>query len=70
MVFVFLFLSVPDVWKNVMTNMSDFKEVIPAFYDTEGGGDFLVNTYGINFGYRHDGTKNGDVQLPPWAAGT
>ncbi|PNF22132.1 hypothetical protein B7P43_G06803 [Cryptotermes secundus] len=64
-----MFNSVPDVWKNVMTNMSDFKEVIPAFYDTEGVGDFLVNTYGINFGYRHDGTKNGDVQLPPWATG-
>jgi Beige/BEACH domain. len=52
-----------------MTNMSDFKELIPAFYDTEGGGDFLINTYGINFGYRHDGTKVGDVHLPPWATG-
>jgi factor associated with neutral sphingomyelinase activation len=64
-----MFNSMPDVWKNVMTNMSDFKELIPAFYDTEGGGDFLVNTYGINFGYRHDGTKIGDVHLPPWATG-
>jgi factor associated with neutral sphingomyelinase activation len=53
-----------------MTNMSDFKEVIPAFYDTEGGGDFLVNAYGINFGYRHDGTKVRDVQLPHWSTGT
>ena len=52
-----------------MTNMSDFKEVIPAFYDTHGGSDFLVNNYGINFGYRHDGMKVGDVQLPPWASG-
>lgn len=67
---MFLFRSVPDVWKNVMTNMSDFKEVIPAFYDTEGGGDFLVNAYGINFGYRHDGTKVRDVQLPHWSTGT
>ncbi|KAJ9595217.1 hypothetical protein L9F63_013478, partial [Diploptera punctata] len=64
-----MFNSVPDVWKNVMTNMSDFKEVIPAFYDTQGGGDFLVNNYGINFGYRHDGMKVGDVQLPSWATG-
>ncbi|XP_069705161.1 protein FAN-like [Periplaneta americana] len=64
-----MFNSVPDVWKNVLTNMSDFKEVIPAFYDVQKGGDFLVNTFGINFGYRHDGTKIGDVQLPPWANG-
>ncbi|XP_049854679.1 protein FAN-like [Schistocerca gregaria] len=64
-----MFNSVPDVWKNVMTNMSDFKELIPAFYDTEQGGDFLVNGFGINFGYRHDGQKVGDVHLPPWANG-
>lgn len=49
--------------------MSDFKELIPEFYDTNNGGDFLVNSYGIDFGYRHDGTKIGDVQLPPWAEG-
>ncbi|KAL2737770.1 protein FAN-like isoform X3 [Vespula squamosa] len=59
--------SVADVWKNVLVNMSDFKELIPEFYDTNNGGDFLVNSYGIDFGYRHDGTKIGDVQLPPWA---
>ncbi|XP_063224918.1 protein FAN-like isoform X2 [Bacillus rossius redtenbacheri] len=64
-----MFNSIPDVWKNVMTNMSDFKELIPAFYDTEQAGDFLVNGHGVNFGYRHDGTKIGDVQLPRWADG-
>ncbi|CAL7951198.1 unnamed protein product [Xylocopa violacea] len=62
-----MFNSVADVWKNVLVNMSDFKELIPEFYDTNNGGDFLVNSYGIDFGYRHDGTKIGDVQLPPWA---
>lgn len=61
--------SVADVWKNVLVNMSDFKELIPEFYDTNNGGDFLINSYGIDFGYRHDGTKIGDVQLPPWANG-
>ena len=52
-----------------MVNMSDFKELIPEFYDTSNGGDFLVNNYGIDFGFRHDGTKIGDVHLPPWAKG-
>ncbi|XP_012243808.1 protein FAN [Bombus impatiens] len=64
-----MFNSVADVWKNVLVNMSDFKELIPEFYDTNNGGDFLINSYGIDFGYRHDGTKIGDVQLPPWANG-
>ncbi|XP_050589853.1 protein FAN-like isoform X1 [Bombus affinis] len=64
-----MFNSVADVWKNVLVNMSDFKELIPEFYDTNNGGDFLINSYGIDFGYRHDGTKIGDVQLPPWADG-
>ncbi|XP_014217202.1 protein FAN-like [Copidosoma floridanum] len=62
-----MFNSLSDVWKNVLNNMSDFKELIPEFYDTSNNGDFLVNSYGIDFGYRHDGTKINDVHLPPWA---
>nr|XP_033328034.1 protein FAN-like isoform X1 [Megalopta genalis] len=64
-----MFNSVADVWKNVLVNMSDFKELVPEFYDTNSAGDFLVNSYSIDFGYRHNGTKIGDVQLPPWAKG-
>ncbi|XP_076657256.1 protein FAN isoform X1 [Halictus rubicundus] len=64
-----MFNSVADVWKNVLVNMSDFKELVPEFYDTNNGGDFLVNSYCIDFGYRHNGTKVGDVQLPQWAKG-
>ncbi|XP_023316576.1 protein FAN-like [Trichogramma pretiosum] len=64
-----MFNSISDVWKNVLVNMSDFKELIPEFYDPENGGDFLINNYGIDFGFRHDGTKIADVQLPPWAKG-
>ncbi|XP_025263556.1 protein FAN isoform X2 [Camponotus floridanus] len=64
-----MFNSIADVWKNVLVNMSDFKELIPEFYDTSNTGDFLTNNYGIDFGYRHDGTKIGDVQIPPWAKG-
>lgn len=62
-----MFNSILDVYKNCLSNMSDFKELIPEFYDTEQDGKFLVNNMGINFGYRHDGTKIGDVILPPWA---
>ena len=57
------------MWRNVQTNMSDFKELVPEFYDTEAGGDFLENLKGIQFGYRHDGTKVNNVALPPWAEG-
>ncbi|KAK3925480.1 Protein FAN [Frankliniella fusca] len=63
-----MFNSVADVWRNVLGNSSDFKELVPEFYDVSGGGDFLSNRYGINFGYRHDGTKVNDVTLPPWAS--
>lgn len=62
-----MFNSIPDIWRNVLTNMSDFKELVPEFYNIEQKGDFLENIYGINFGYRYDGTKVGGVQLPPWA---
>lgn len=62
-----MFNSVPDVYKNCLGNMADFKELIPEFYDTEHGGKFLVNSMGINFGHRQDGTKIADVILPPWA---
>lgn len=55
------------MWKNVLANMSDFKELVPEFYDPNNKGDFLINSYGIDFGYRHDGVKVGDVHLPPWA---
>lgn len=61
--------SVADVWKNVLANMSDFKELVPEFYDPTNNGDFLVNNYAIDFGFRHDGTKVADVLLPPWAEG-
>lgn len=62
-----MFNSVADVWKNCLSNMSDFKELIPEFYDLEEAGKFLVNNMGINFGYRYDGTKIGNVILPSWA---
>lgn len=62
-----MFNSVQDVFKNCLNNMSDFKELVPEFYDVDQCGRFLVNNMGINFGYRYDGSKIGDVVLPAWA---
>lgn len=62
-----MFNSIADVYKNCQTNMSDFKELIPEFYDVKTEGNFLMNMLGINFGYRYNGLKVGDVELPPWA---
>ena len=62
-----MFNSIPQTWRNVTTNQSDFKELVPEFYDTDQGGDFLVNSLGIDFGVRHTGDTVGDVTLPPWA---
>ncbi|KAK9870435.1 hypothetical protein WA026_008004 [Henosepilachna vigintioctopunctata] len=62
-----MFNSLYDVYKNCLNNMSDFKELIPEFYDTAQEGKFLVNEMGINFGYRHNGLKVGDVEIPPWS---
>ncbi|KAL4712825.1 hypothetical protein ACJJTC_011895 [Scirpophaga incertulas] len=63
-----MFNSVKDVYNNCLRNMSDFKELLPEFYDTSGKGDFLVNKYEIDFGERFDGTKVNDVALPLWAS--
>lgn len=62
-----MFNSMKDVFNNCLKNMSDFKELVPEFYDVEAKGDFLVNKFEIDFGSRHDGTKVNDVALPPWA---
>ncbi|CAG9098190.1 unnamed protein product [Plutella xylostella] len=63
-----MFNSISDVYNNCLRNMSDFKELLPEFYDTDGGGDFLMNKYEIHFGERHDGSKVDNVALPPWAS--
>ncbi|KAG4071183.1 hypothetical protein HA402_001173 [Bradysia odoriphaga] len=62
-----MFNKMSDVYSNCLNNMSDFKELIPEFYDTSKKGDFLLNDLKINFGTRYDGTPVNHVQLPPWA---
>ncbi|XP_047487982.1 protein FAN-like [Penaeus chinensis] len=64
-----MFNSLPDTWYNVTTNPSDFKELIPDFYDLDASADFLTNSMQINFGVRQNGKPVGDVELPPWAKG-
>lgn len=63
-----MFNSIQDVFKNCCSNMSDFKELVPEFFDVNQAGKFLINNMGIHFGYRHDGSKVDNVQLPPWAS--
>ncbi len=41
-----------QTWRNVTTNQSDFKELVPEFYQS---GDFLTNSLGIDFGKRQAG---------------
>jgi hypothetical protein len=35
-IIAFLVFSIADAWRNCLTSMSDFKELIPEFYDSEG----------------------------------
>uniref|UniRef100_A0A182MZP2 WD repeat-containing protein 55 homolog n=1 Tax=Anopheles dirus TaxID=7168 RepID=A0A182MZP2_9DIPT len=62
-----MFNCVADAFHNCLHNMSDFKELIPEFYDTSQQGDFLQNALKIDFGTRFDGAPVGHVALPPWA---
>ncbi|XP_045592665.1 protein FAN-like isoform X4 [Procambarus clarkii] len=62
-----MFNSLAETWCNVTTNPSDFKELIPNFYNLDGSADFLTNSLRINFGVRQNGKPVADVELPPWA---
>ncbi|XP_055537096.1 protein FAN-like [Wyeomyia smithii] len=65
-----MFNKLEDVYINCLNNMADFKELVPEFYDTESGGDFLLNKMKINFGQRFDGTPVNHVHLPKWSEGS
>ena len=60
-----LFNSFQSTWRNCTTGYSDFKELIPEFYSSDGS--FLSNLQNLNLGTRQDNTRVIDVQLPPWA---
>jgi len=59
-----LFHSVEETWRNCMLSDSDLKELTPEWYYFP---DLFVNRNDLDLGERQDGTKLGDVQLPPWA---
>jgi len=60
-----LFNSIQSTWMNCCTGHSDYKELIPEFYESDG--TFLLNANHLKLGTRQDGSRVNDVQLPPWA---
>lgn len=42
-----MFNSVADAYKNCLNNMSDFKELIPEFYDTSQEGEYISRKFMI-----------------------
>jgi len=60
-----MFHDIATTWAGVTGTNSDFKELIPEFYDSDGG--FTLMPEGLNLGVRQNGKRLGDVELPPWA---
>ncbi|ESW97059.1 hypothetical protein KL918_000670 [Ogataea parapolymorpha] len=59
------FHSMVKTWYSASRDhTTDVRELIPEFYYLP---DFLLNSNNFEFGYLQDGTKVGDVRLPPWA---
>eukprot|EP01060_Flectonema_neradi_P029901 TRINITY_DN4243_c0_g1_i1.p1 TRINITY_DN4243_c0_g1~~TRINITY_DN4243_c0_g1_i1.p1 ORF type:complete len:946 (+),score=137.53 TRINITY_DN4243_c0_g1_i1:93-2930(+) len=60
-----LFNSIPQCWKNVTTLNNDVKELIPQFFQGDGG---FLTSKGLDLGTLDDGSRVPDsVELPPWA---
>ncbi|KAJ2078879.1 hypothetical protein GGI16_007856, partial [Coemansia sp. S142-1] len=59
------FHSVSDTWSSCLTGPGDVKELVPEFYYMP---EFMVNHNHLDLGKRQDGTRLGDVKLPPWAS--
>ncbi|KAG7741591.1 hypothetical protein KL923_000846 [Ogataea haglerorum] len=59
------FHSMVKTWYSASRDhTTDVRELIPEFYYLP---DFLLNSNNFEFGHLQDGTKVGDVRLPPWA---
>ncbi|KAG7813169.1 hypothetical protein KL921_000715 [Ogataea angusta] len=59
------FHSMVKTWYSASRDhTTDVRELIPEFYYLP---DFLINSNNFDFGHLQDGTKVGDVHLPPWA---
>ncbi|KAJ2864991.1 hypothetical protein GGH94_002533 [Coemansia aciculifera] len=59
------FHSVNDTWSSCLTGPGDVKELVPEFYYMP---EFMSNHNRLDLGKRQDGTRLGDVKLPPWAS--
>ncbi|KAJ2490685.1 hypothetical protein IWW37_002972 [Coemansia sp. RSA 2050] len=59
------FHSVSDTWSSCLTGPGDVKELVPEFYYLP---EFMSNHNRLDLGKRQDGTRLGDVKLPPWAS--
>ncbi|KAH0517610.1 Protein FAN [Microtus ochrogaster] len=61
-----MFNSIAETWKNCLDGATDFKELIPEFYDEDIS--FLVNSLKLDLGKRQGGQMVDDVELPAWAS--
>ncbi|XP_076854600.1 LOW QUALITY PROTEIN: WD repeat and FYVE domain-containing protein 3 [Brachyhypopomus gauderio] len=62
-----MFHSVREAWLSASKhNMADVKELIPEFFYLP---EFFLNSNNFDLGSKQNGTKLGDVILPPWAKG-
>ncbi|KAG5834255.1 hypothetical protein ANANG_G00259620 [Anguilla anguilla] len=62
-----MFHSIREAWLSAAKhNMADVKELIPEFFYLP---EFLLNSNNFDLGSKQNGTKLGDVILPPWAKG-
>ncbi|KAL5112762.1 Lipopolysaccharide-responsive and beige-like anchor protein [Taenia crassiceps] len=59
-----MFYSLEATWAGCLQSSTNVKELIPEFFYLP---EMFENTNGYDFGTLEDGTKLGDVILPPWA---
>ena len=60
-----LFTGVESMWKSVLNDISDVKELTPEFFTMP---EMFLNLNNCDFGTTQKGEKVGDVKLPKWAS--
>jgi len=60
-----IFSSISSSFKSVCENNNNFRELIPEFFYNP---EFLRNNNSFDLGVCSDGSKLGDIILPPWAS--
>nr|XP_034980664.1 protein FAN isoform X2 [Zootoca vivipara] len=61
-----MFNSIAETWKNCLDGATDFKELIPEFYENDS--TFLLNSLKLDLGKTQGGKIVDNVELPPWAS--